>query len=58
MSQVLSTKGDILLRANETEESLFITEIETDEALDKQVTDFNHAFTDRRTELYQEIVDK
>jgi predicted amidohydrolase len=58
MSQVLTPKGEILQRANEIEETFFVTEIETDDSLDKQVTDFNHAFTDRRPELYKILSEK
>jgi predicted amidohydrolase len=53
MSQVLSTKGEILYRADETEETLYITEIETDESINKEVTKFNDAILDRRTEMYE-----
>ena len=52
MSQILNTKGEILKRMNETEETVFVTSIDTNEANDKNITEFNHAFSDRRTELY------
>ena len=51
-SQILNPKGEIIKRFNETEEKLFITEIEPELADDKNITDYNHAFNDRRTELY------
>ena len=53
MSQVLSTKGEILVRCEQTEECVKTVEIFTDKADDKQITEFNHAFNDRRPELYE-----
>ena len=52
MSQILNTKGEILHRFNETEDGVFITEIDPEEANNKMITDFNDAFGDRRTDLY------
>jgi predicted amidohydrolase len=51
-SQILSTKGEILKRLGETEESVFVTEIEIADASNKDVTEFNNIFEDRRTDLY------
>lgn len=53
MSQILSTKGEILHRCNETEETVQIVEIYPEKAEDKQITEFNHAFRDRRPEHYE-----
>jgi predicted amidohydrolase len=53
MSQVISTKGEILTRLSEDMEETAVVEIEPDLALDKQVTKYNDAFTDRRTEFYE-----
>ena len=53
MSQILSTKGEIIHRMNETEESIFITEINPALSNDKMITEFNNAFDDRRVELYR-----
>jgi len=53
MSQVISTKGEILARLSEDMEETAVVEIEPDLALDKQVTKYNDAFTDRRTEFYE-----
>jgi predicted amidohydrolase len=56
MSQILSTKGDILHRADTSEEKLYFLEIETDDALNKKITDNNDAFLDRRVDMYQILV--
>ncbi|MCF7793101.1 MAG: beta-ureidopropionase [Candidatus Cloacimonetes bacterium] len=53
MSQILSTKGEILHRCTETEETVQIVEIYPEKADDKKVTEYNHAFNDRRTEMYE-----
>ena len=53
MSQILSTKGEIIHRMNEIEESIFITEINPNLSNDKMITKFNNAFDDRREELYR-----
>ena len=58
MSQILSTKGEIIKRMNETEEGVFITEIFPEQADDKTVTEFNDAFADRRPQLYKLQNDK
>jgi predicted amidohydrolase len=51
-SQILTTKGEILNRMNEIEEAVYVTEIETEKANNKDVTEFNNIFADRRTEMY------
>ncbi len=53
MSQVISTKGEILTRLSEDKEEHVIIEIDPSIALDKQVTKYNDAFADRRTEFYK-----
>ncbi len=53
MSQIVDTKGEIIYRMNKTEESVFITEIEPNKSDNKEITEFNNLFTDRRTELYK-----
>ncbi|MFC1887831.1 nitrilase-related carbon-nitrogen hydrolase [Candidatus Cloacimonadota bacterium] len=54
MSQILDTKGNILTRLDQQEEKITILEIETDDALNKNVTENNHLFRDRRLEYYEE----
>jgi len=53
MSQVVSTKGEILLRLSDDIEDSAVVGIEPALALDKQVTQYNDAFKDRRTDLYE-----
>jgi len=54
LSQIISPRGEIIDRLNKTEECIQITEIETEEASDKNVTEYNHLFQDRREEFYYE----
>ncbi len=51
-SQILGTKGEILIRLSETQESLYTIEIDPFLADNKAVTEHNDAFKDRRTEMY------
>jgi predicted amidohydrolase len=52
MSQILGTKGEILIRMNETEEAIYTVEIDPYLALSKAVTERNDAYTDRRPDMY------
>ncbi len=52
-SQILTTKGEIVKRLNEAEETIFVVEIEPDLAADKMITEHNHAFDDRRSGFYK-----
>ncbi|RKX90494.1 MAG: nitrilase [Spirochaetes bacterium] len=51
-SQIISPKGEIINRAGVEEESLFVTEIQPEEAADKNITQFNNIIEDRRPEIY------
>jgi len=51
-SQVLSPKGEIIKRLSETEEKVFVAEIETELSEDKNITEFNNIFSDRKPEFY------
>ena len=53
MSQIIDTKGQIIHRMNKVEEAVFVTEIDPLESEDKDITEFNNLFLDRRTELYR-----
>ncbi|MCK4956881.1 MAG: beta-ureidopropionase [Candidatus Cloacimonetes bacterium] len=53
MSQILTTKGEIIHRMNQTEESIYITEIDPTLADDKTITEYNDAFGDRRLDFYK-----
>ncbi|HNZ06992.1 MAG TPA: nitrilase-related carbon-nitrogen hydrolase [Candidatus Cloacimonadota bacterium] len=52
-SQILSTKGEILVRMETTGSGVSTCEINPDLAASKKVTDRNDAFADRRPEFYQ-----
>lgn len=52
-SQILGTKGEILVRMNETETGVRTCEIDPELALDKQVTLVNDVFADRRPTFYE-----
>ncbi|MCF7858479.1 MAG: beta-ureidopropionase [Candidatus Cloacimonetes bacterium] len=52
MSQIIDPTGKIVSRMNETEEYVVVKEINPLKADDKNVTEYNNLFTDRRTELY------
>ncbi len=53
MSQIVDTKGQIIHILNTVEESVFVTEINPVKSEDKDITEFNNLFLDRRTELYR-----
>ena len=53
MSQIVDTKGQIIHRMDKIEESVFVTEINPNKSEDKDITELNNLFLDRRTELYQ-----
>jgi len=53
MSQIVDTKGQIIHRMDNSEESVFVTDINPQEAENKDVTEYNNLFADRRIELYQ-----
>ncbi len=52
MSQILTTKGEIIRRFDKNEESVYVTEIETNDAQEKKITEFNDIFEDRKTKYY------
>lgn len=52
MSQILGTKGEILIRMNSAEAAVYTVEIEPELALDKAVTKLNSVYGDRRPEMY------
>jgi len=53
MSQIVDTKGQIIHRMDNSEESVYVTDINPQESENKNVTEYNNLFTDRRTELYR-----
>jgi len=52
MSQILNTKGEILIQAGSDKEEAMSVEIDLNDALDKKITDYNDVFADRRPEFY------
>ncbi|MDD3563059.1 MAG: beta-ureidopropionase, partial [Candidatus Cloacimonetes bacterium] len=51
-SQILSTKGDILIRMNDSEEGVYSVVIDPELANDKKVSEVNSVFSDRRPSMY------
>ncbi len=54
-SQIVSPKGDVLIRLSTDQEEVGYTEIDPDLALDKSITDLNDALGDRRPAFYTDI---
>jgi predicted amidohydrolase len=52
-SQIVNPQGDILTKADETEEGVWTVEIDPALAKNKKLTPHNHLFEDRRTEFYR-----
>ncbi len=53
-SQILGVRGEILHKAPEQKDDCYITEIETDFAQDKSITEYNDLFLDRQIKYYFE----
>jgi len=51
-SQILNPKGELLASLSTTEEGIATVDIDPNEANNKQVTELNNAFADRRPEMY------
>jgi len=51
-SQVVSPKGNYLVRMTKDQEQVKIVTIDPGQALDKRITPFNHVMKDRRKEIY------
>ena len=54
-SQITDPKGSLLSRAEPNADSLTVVEIDIDSARDKEMTDKNDLFSDRRPEFYSEL---
>jgi predicted amidohydrolase len=52
-SQIVAPRGNLIYRAPAQRKSLFITEIDPDQAQDKMITARNHLVNDRRPEYYK-----
>jgi predicted amidohydrolase len=57
-SEIVSPKGEILVRASEDEEAIMFTEINPETARDKVLNPYNDIFKDRRTEKYGSLLGK
>ncbi len=57
-SRIINPKGEVLIYAGERSESLKVTEIDIEEADDKNITANNHIFEDRYTSVYSPILEK
>jgi predicted amidohydrolase len=55
MSQIVTSQGEVLHRASESDPAAAVVEIEPAMALDKWITPKNHLFYDRRVDLYQNL---
>jgi predicted amidohydrolase len=52
-SEVVNPGGQIILKAGKDEEGLFSVDIDPNDARDKNVTELNNIFEDRKPELYE-----
>ncbi len=57
LSQVVGPRGEILVRAGETEEVLRVIDIDPSLADNKMITERNHVLNDRRPEFYGDLVE-
>lgn len=55
-SVLTNPKGELILKGNEQEETVLVAKVQLDEADDKLVTTRNHAFNDRRTDVYGDFL--
>ena len=53
MSQIVDIKGQIIHRMDEQEEKVYVAEIDPELSKNKDVTEFNNLFSDRRIEMYR-----
>ncbi len=56
-SIIIDPFGKTLYKASPDKDEVKIFELDIEDARNKQITNRNHAFNDRRPELYEEIVD-
>ncbi len=52
MSQIVNTRGEILVQAGTDMEEAMSVEIDLNEAMNKNITDYNNIFEDRRPDMY------
>lgn len=51
-SQIVSPKGELIVRSEKIKEKIFITKIDIRESRDKKINEMNHIFKDMRRECY------
>jgi len=52
-SQIIAPNGKVIHRAKPEGDEVYITEIDPKDALEKNITEFNNVFEDRRTDIYR-----
>ena len=57
MSQIVSPRGDVLAKASEEKEETLSVNFNPEDAENKNITELNHVFRDRRPQFYNEICD-
>jgi predicted amidohydrolase len=57
-SQIVAPRGDLLYRAARDEEEVYVEEIDIQKARNKNITELNNLFTDRRPEFYKSLETK
>lgn len=57
MSQIVSPRGDVLAKASEEKEEILSVNFNPEDAENKNITELNHVFRDRRPQFYNEICD-
>jgi len=57
-SQITDCNGDIIYRADDNKEEIFVADINIEKAKDKKVNDFNNLWHDRRVEYYHSLGEK
>ena len=54
-SQIVAPKGDLIYRARSQREEIYISEIDPSQSRDKNMTELNNLFADRRPAFYKKI---
>ena len=52
LSEIISPKGEVLAQASKDSEEVILCDIDPELSDDKQLTPYNHLFSDRRTDMY------
>ena len=52
-SMIVSPDGEVCIKAGSEDEGLFVSEIDTKKARNKDLNEFNNIFNDRRPEIYE-----